>query len=208
MKRIHVGMLAVATAGVVYLTGASVYSAVLEQRAQERAEVSQGQEQRAEQETRDLAVQVLDACRSQPVDIVLLPLCEKASRVTQRPQPGPEGDRGQRGDIGPEGPRGPVGPIGPSGPGGPPGTPGSPGEDGASGAPGETGPQGPEGPAGPEGPPGADGVDGSDGADGPEGPPGYPESFTFTRDDALGGSTTYTCTDPDGDRRYTCEAAE
>lgn len=215
-SRLQSGLLAIAAVGVVYLTGASVYSTWSENQAEERAAASQAQEQRAEKETKALAEQVLAACKKPSTDPILQPLCQQASEVAARPIPGPEGDVGPRGEVGPPGPRGPVGPIGPVGPVGPPGPPGPPGasgSDGSDGTPGATGPRGPEGPAGPQGPPGedgadgADGADGSDGADGEDGEPGYPESFSFTYGSGgpIGREATYVCTDPDGDRRYTCE---
>jgi len=134
--------------------------------------------------------------------------------IVVRGEPGPPGPPGL------EGPRGPTGPPGTSGEDGAPGDPGSTGAqgtdgtdgaqgpagtDGRAGEPGSPGPQGPAGepgPQGPAGPAGPTGPAGEPGPQGPAGPTGYPDSWTFT---FLG--TTYVCTDPDGDRAYTCERA-
>lgn len=105
---------------------------------------------------------------------------------------GATGDRGPRGFIGPVGPRGLPGEDGTNGSDGETVT-GPAGQDGAAGAVGEPGPEGPAGPQGQQGP---------QGERGPEGPAGFPQSFTYT--DATGIQRT--CTDPDGDRNYTCEA--
>lgn len=115
---------------------------------------------------------------------------------------GPTGATGATGATGDRGPRGFIGPIGPRGAPGQDGTDGTDGEtvtgpagqDGAAGAVGERGPEGPAGPPGQQGP---------QGERGPEGPAGFPQSFTYT--DATGIQRT--CTDPDGDRNYTCEAS-
>lgn len=118
--------------------------------------------------------------------------------------------RGRTGATGQAGAAGSQGAAGPRGPGptrsqiaaalsafcgagkcvGPAGATGKDGKDGATGA---TGSQGATGPAG---------APGATGGDGATGPAGYPSSFTFTY---LGAN--YTCTDSDGDRAYTCEAA-
>lgn len=103
---------------------------------------------------------------------------------------------GPRGDVGPAGPPGPQGPIGPQGIQGPRGKQGQTGSTGV----GTTGPAGPQGEPGPSG---QDGKAGADGATGPAGPAGYPASFTII---GLGGQQM-TCTDPDGDHNYTCNAA-
>lgn len=115
-----------------------------------------------------------------------------------RGDPGPKGDKGDRGDpgfpglpgaTGPQGAAGPQGASGPSGAQGPQGLPGPEGPAGADGAPGPAGPQGEPGPAGPQGPAG------------PPGPQGAPPSeFTFSV-----GPRNFRCTDPEGDRVYTCE---
>ena len=111
--------------------------------------------------------------------------------------------RGCAGSPGQPGPPGPVGAAGIPGPEGPAGPQGPPGELGPQGPPGDQGPEGEPGPPGAEGPPGPPGPEGSPGAQGPPGPPGPPPgSFTFT---VL--LTTYTCSDPDADGAYTCEAA-
>lgn len=104
-----------------------------------------------------------------------------------------------------------IGPRGPQGPRGLPGVDGRDGKDGRAGSAGRdgqagesiTGPPGPVGPPGESvvGPPGPAGPAGQDGQDGQ---PGYPQSFTFTY--SLG--QTYTCTDDDGDRAYTCTQQE
>jgi hypothetical protein len=114
---------------------------------------------------------------------------------------GPQGLQGPPGDVGPIGDRGPrgfmglIGPRGPAGEMGPQGEPGAPGETGAPGAPGPKGGQGDTGPQGPAGPPGPAGLPGERGPAGSQGPPGqsaYPFTFTFTVQQNLAQSTTYT----------------
>lgn len=121
----------------------------------------------------------------------------------QGPQ-GPPGLPGLPGLPGADGRDGKDGKDGAPGADGRDGEPGPAGPPGPAGEPGEPGPTGPPGPAGPPGPPGPAGDDGSDGQDGE---PGYPESFTYTDPGtpAPGDEITYVCTDPDGDRQYTCE---
>jgi hypothetical protein len=162
----------------------------------------------------DLAGQVRIACEDEAIDTDdLQQLCENAVQV-ERGEPGPIGPQGTEGPpglTGPEGPAGPAGPVGPPGPRGPSGpkgdtgnqgTEGDAGAAGAEGEPGATGPEGPAGPPGPPGPQGNQGPAGPQGERGPEGPAGYPQSFTFTF-----GAQEYTCTDPDGDRNYSCESS-
>lgn len=115
------------------------------------------------------------------------------------------GPTGATGAVGSQGPRGFIGPIGPRGLPGPRGSngasvTGATGDVGATGAMGATGDGGPPGPAGERGSEGPAGQQGPAGDKGESGPPGYPERFTFT--DSTGASQT--CTDPDGDRTYTC----
>lgn len=118
-------------------------------------------------------------------------------------------------DLGEEPVVGPAGVPGEPGERGPMGPPGRDGRDGQDGAPGPAGPQGEQGPAGvdgvdgaqgPQGEPGPTGPEGLPGEPGPQGPQGEPgpavESFTFTW-----ANTTWTCTDPDGDQVYECQAA-
>lgn len=172
---------------------------------------------------KNLAVQVQQACKDRaPVEESLKPLCEQAKDVESTATSGPQGPPGIAGITGPRGPMGFIGPQGPKGddgrpgiqgPRGPPGSAddgedGSPGAPGAEGEAGPPGPQGEQGPPGPQGQPGNDGANGAQGPQGPPGPAGFPVSWTFTVPDAIGnGSTTYVCTDPDGDRNYTCEEA-
>ena len=97
---------------------------------------------------------------------------------------------------------GPSGGMGPRGPRGLPGrtVPGPAGSPGATGATGERGERGDRGDTGEQGPAGADST--VPGPAGPSGSPGpAPTSFTWT--DKTG--STYECTDPDQDGRYTCE---
>lgn len=104
---------------------------------------------------------------------------------------------------------------------GPPGAQGKPGKDAPTitPSPGPRGPQGVPGPAstipgpastvaGPQGPAGPAGQDGKDGATGPQGPAGPPPAgWTFTYEDEVGRSTTYTCTpDSAGSTHYSCTA--
>lgn len=120
---------------------------------------------------------------------------------------GTDGTDGTDGATGAEGPRGARGPAGAAGSPGGDGSTGASGSDGTAGSPGPAGPTGPPGPQGPRGEPGAAGQDGQPGQNGQPGQPGAdgepPASFSFT--DVLG--VVYTCTDPDGDRSYTCSAS-
>lgn len=100
--------------------------------------------------------------------------------------------KGENGERGEQGPRGATGATGPQGPAGVDGVDGTSGTTGSTGEPGATGPQGPEGATGPAGPTGA------------TGPAGYPTSWTFTYEDK-NQTHTVTCSDPDGDRNYSCE---
>lgn len=136
------------------------------------------------------------------------PVSEPAAKVIE----GPRGLQGVEGPIGPVGPEGPQGPPGARGPQGLPGN--SPrcllepsrcvGPAGASGQPGIAGKDGEDGADGVDGTDGADGVDGQDGTDGADGKDGIdgkpPASWSWT--DSQGW--TYTCSDPDGDLKYTC----
>lgn len=122
--------------------------------------------------------------------------------------PGPQGPQGSQGPAGPVGAQGPLGPQGPIGPRGLAGPEGEAGPAGPAGADGEDGADGATGPPGPPGPPGPKGDPGDQGPRGEQGPAGYPQSFTFTYQGGLGNERTYRCTDPDGDRNYTCEEVE
>lgn len=112
--------------------------------------------------------------------------------------PGPSGPPGRQGLQGIPGPQGPTGPTGPRGLKGPKGQNGKT----VQGPPGVAGPAGPQGEPGPVGPKGEKGDKGDRGDTGPTGATGpEPVSFTFTY---LG--VTYTCTDPERDGTYACEA--
>lgn len=175
---------------------------------------------------KNLALQVQQACGNKELNTDdLKRLCKQAENVEEIAKEGPQGPPGISGLTGPRGPMGFIGPQGPKGddgrpglqgPRGPPGQadngedgqPGAPGTSGVDGEAGPPGPQGEQGPPGPQGQPGADGANGAPGSAGPTGPPGpagFPDSWTFTVTNGLGGSRTFTCTDPDGDRNYTCE---
>jgi hypothetical protein len=104
---------------------------------------------------------------------------------------GPQGERGPRGEPGEDGSDGEPGADGQ------PGATGEPGSDGEPGAVGEPGTDGVQGPSGEPGPAGATGPAGADGTAGPPGP--APASFTFRW-----LTTTWTCSDPDGDGHYEC----
>ncbi len=115
---------------------------------------------------------------------------------------GPAGLRGSDGADGVPGPPGPRGPAGPTGAAGgtrPAGTDGSTGPAGSAGAKGDQGEAGADGEPGPPGPPGPAGDPGPAGPQGPQGPAGYPDSFSYDV-----GPVTFVCTDPDGDRAYSC----
>lgn len=112
---------------------------------------------------------------------------------------GPQGERGPRGEKGDRGPEGDAGEPGESGDPGADGEPGADGVDGVDGVDGQDGATGATGPAGPAGPPGATG------APGPTGPAGYPSSWTFTYVDRKNQTHTVRCSDPDGDRNYSCQ---
>ena len=146
MNRIKLALLTALTAGVLYLTGASVVSELNENQAKDVAV-------RSQQETSELAKRVLEACGGPNVPAELAPVCDHAYQVKE----GPKGDQGPRGPMGPTGPQGPPGVPGKPGPPGPPGPKGLSGEDGVHGSPGhrgEQGPPGPQGEPGPTGPPG------------------------------------------------------
>jgi hypothetical protein len=109
----------------------------------------------------------------------------------------PPGERGLRGERGVPGARGERGIPGRSivGPPGPTGSPGPPGRDSVV--------PGPRGETGPKGDPGEDST--VPGPQGERGEPGEaPRSFTF--EDRTG--RRYVCSDPDGDRNYTCTAED
>jgi hypothetical protein len=156
----------------------------------------------------NLAQSIREACDDTRLDTSDLgDICERAVEV-ERGEPGPIGPQGNQGPVGLTGPPGPPGPTGltgqrgargETGPRGADGEPGEPGPEGDAGPPGPAGPAGPPGPAGPQG---EVGPQGPQGERGPDGPAGYPDRFTFTF-----ANETYTCTDPDGDRNYTCESA-
>lgn len=126
--------------------------------------------------------------------------------VGGKPDPGEvvviEGERGPQGPQGERGPRGEKGDKGLKGDDGEPGLDGADGAngidgvDGVDGEPGTTGATGPAGPAGPVGAPGPTGA---------TGPAGYPTSWSFTYVSTGNKTRTVTCTDPDGDRRYSCQ---
>jgi hypothetical protein len=118
---------------------------------------------------------------------------------------GPEGEQGPRGAQGPAGEDGDDGAQGPIGPQGVPGTNGEDGLDGLPGPPGPAGVEGPTGPQGPVGPEGPEGPQGPQGVPGETGQAGYPTTWTFVYTDTLGFDHTYSCTDPDLDRNYSCE---
>lgn len=106
-----------------------------------------------------------------------------------------------------QGPRGATGPAGPAGARGQRGAAGRDGADGARGPAGRDGADGADGAPGPAGPAGEDGEAGPKGEQGEQGPAGYPDEIVYTDPGtpAPGDETTYRCTDPDGDRTYTCE---
>jgi hypothetical protein len=198
-----------------------------EQQASSQAQQAKAGETQANQKTLTLAQQVAAACALKDTADDLGGLCTKADTIVKNGSPGPQGPLGPQGIQGEQGIPGIQGPPGPEGPLGPKGDPGdngaagavgaagkngldgasgTNGTDGAAGPPGpagEPGPQGPPGPAGPQGPPGPAG---EAGPTGPPGEAGYPSSFTWTMQGPGGiGNQTYTCSDPDGDHKYTCE---
>lgn len=191
--------------------------------------IAWGQKQDQVDAGKNLAAQVREACADDDRNTYdLRHLCNQAKDLQREVAfgpagppgiPGLQGPRGDQGYTGPQGFQGPPGPPGPpgddgnrglSGDEGKPGESGEPGVAGPTGAPGpqgEMGPQGPEGPAGAQGSPGPKGDQGTTGPQGAQGPAGYPNFWTFTIPGRLGQSeTTYRCTDPDGDRNYTCES--
>lgn len=205
-------------------------ASVGEQQATAQAQQAKSGETQANQKTLTLAQQVAAACAVKDQADDLGGLCTKANTIVKDGAAGPQGPLGPVGPPGEQGIQGPPGPEGPLGPKGDPGDPGANGSsgpagengsDGVDGAPGtngadgSTGPQGqageagPQGPAGPAGPPGPQGPPGPAGGAGPTGPPGeagYPATFTWTMQGPGGvGNQTYTCSDPDGDHKYTCE---
>lgn len=160
----------------------------------------------SQQQKKNLAEEVADACQSGQVikSVAGVDLCARAATIAQQPVTieGPQGPAGPRGlpgadgDDGEDGAAGSTGKTGSTGKDGSPGAGGTTGLTGASGADGATGPMGPPGPAGKDGTNGAKGEPGKDGSDGIS-----PASIAFT--DATG--TTYSCTpDPPGSATYTC----
>lgn len=146
----------------------------------------------------------LDTTRRQLQQHHVTPSAPAASSIVRGVPgvPGVPGPAGPSGSSGVAGSPGAAGVPGRDGSNGSPGAAGSPGPAGASGAPGSPGPASTV--AGPAGPAGKNGKDGKDGAQGPAGPP--PSGWTFTYTDALGTSTTYTCTpDSEGSTHYTCQ---
>lgn len=209
-QNIATGALAVAFLVLSTLTVYGFYTA--DQRDEVLQSATEARLQQAEAQNSTLRQQVKNSTRQTRALIRQVKGLGEKPVVTPRDIPvgpqGPQGVQGARGPAGIPGLQGPLGPQGPVGPEGPEGPKGPPGEDGEDGADGADGADGQDGVPGEPGPPGPKGEPGDQGPRGEQGPAGYPESFTFTYHDRLGEEHTYRCTDPDGDRNYTCEEVE
>lgn len=165
-------------------------------------DVAQSSAATSQQQKKNLAEEVADACQSGQIvmGVAGVDLCDRAATIAEQP-------------VSVAGPQGPRGLPGADGKGGLPGTAGKAGADGLPGAAGTNGADSKI--PGPQGIPGLPGVDGKDstvpGPVGPAGPAGTngaagangtsPTSLTFT--DATGH--TYTCEpDPPGSATFTC----
>lgn len=170
-------------------------------------------------ESNDAGISQFEYCKKAPKTDPRCqePVSKPADKIIQGPQ-GIQGVQGIQGIQGPDGPPGPPGAQGKQGlPGNSPrcllepsrcqGAAGTNGKDGLNGKDGVNGLDGKDGANGLDGKDGADGKDGTNGTDGKDGKDGVdgkpPASWSWT--DSQG--VTYTCTDPDGDLKYTCVAS-
>jgi hypothetical protein len=95
--RLQAAMIALVTACVLYLVGASVVDRVVAERAQEQAHHATVEKEATEQAAKSLAEQVIEACKTPPVDPVLAPACRAAQQVQRTTPPQlPEQRNGSR----------------------------------------------------------------------------------------------------------------
>jgi hypothetical protein len=94
--RLQAAAIALVTAGVLYLVGASVVHSMATEQAEERAEHAIVQREATEQAASSLAEQVIEACKTPPVDPVLAPACRAAQQVQRTTPPHPDQRNGSR----------------------------------------------------------------------------------------------------------------